>query len=438
MQRLTRAGVGLATMGLSLLGLGMAMGNLELLVFATMPLLLLALGLASRPDGGATGARTLSTRAPRRGDVVEVALRARPAPGTDILEVHAPLARGFSLDDGSNVSLHVGGEETTTRFRVRAHARGAHELPAVRAEAIDPRGLVAPQTQPIAPPETLNVTPRAFQADKLRRKIRGRARMMLADHAEARVGVGSTDFRELRDYVWGDAPRSINWKVTARRLSTRGRRGGRGQAPLVNEYEKEGRTTLLVLLDGGADMRVGSALETGLDHAVEASLATARLFLARGARVGAATFGARAPPPAPPDAGSSQLPSLERALSPGEADPDATPARVLSTLERHMAGARPALVVVTRVTPRRAPDLVELVRRVRILVRERALPLIVIDVRALELAPANAPGWKAARAIVEEEDARAARELAAAGARIVPWRPGKEDLRAALLRRGIA
>lgn len=439
MQKLTRAGVGLATTGIALLGLGMGMGNLELLALAAFPLLLLAYALASRPQGGATGTRALSTRAPRRGDVVDVDVRARHAPDADLMEVHAPIPDGFSLEEGSNVALFTAPGHAGARFRMRAHARGSHTMAPLRVETIDPRGILAPAIEDVTGSETVSVTPRAFHAEKLRRRIRGRA-ILLPDREEARMGVGSTDFRELRDYVWGDAPKSINWKATARRLSTRGGADRGGQTPLVNEYEKEGRTTVLVLLDGGAHMRVGTSLETGLDHAVEASLAAARLFLARGARVGAATFGARSAAHAPPDTGSGQIPRVERALSPGEPDDELTASRVLSSFERHLAGARPVLLIVTRVTPKRAPELAELVKRVRVLVRERrrGLPIYVVDVRALDLAPTPAPGWELARRIVALEDDAASRKLAAAGARIVPWSPGREDFRAALLRRSIA
>jgi uncharacterized protein (DUF58 family) len=265
--------------------------------------------------------------------------------------------------------------------------------------------------------------------------------MLLPDREEARMGVGSTDFRELRDYAWGDPPKSINWKATARRLSARGAAGDKGQAPLVNEYEKEGRSTVLILLDAGTHMRVGTTLETGLDHAVEASLAAARLFLMRGSRVGAATYGAKSAPPAPPDSGSGQVPGLERALSPGEPDADATAMRILSNLQRHLAGARPLLVVVTRITQDNVKDLAEMVRHARVLFGERGrrrTHVGVIDVRPLDLAPTPTAAWKAARAIVEAEDVRASRELAQGGARVVAWHPATEDFRTALLRREIA
>lgn len=440
MLKLTRAGVALATTGLSMLALGMGMGNLELLVLSGIPLLLVVASLAARDTGAPIGARTLSTRTPRRGDPFDVELRVKPHAASEIVEVHQPVPEGFSLLEGTNVALLSGASPGAARFRLRAHSRGAHVLGAATAEAIDPRGLVAPSSTELVKPESVHVTPRAMSAEKLRRRVRGKTKMLLADRQEVRLGAGSTDFRELRQYFWGDPPKSINWKATARRLSRLGRQGGVAQVPLVNEYEKEGRATVLILLDGSAELRVGTKLETGLDHAVEGALSAARLFLARGARVGAATFGAKAAAPAAPESGSGQMPTIDRALSPGEPDPDASPLAVLGTFERHLAGSRPIMLVITRLTPRNAGEVAELVRRVRALARERRrrAPIFVVDVRALELAPTPAPGWAAARAIVQAEDAAAAREVAQAGARIIPWHPAREDFRAALLRRAIA
>ena len=436
MLKLTRAGVSFATLGVTLLALGMGMGNLELLVVAAIPLLLLATSLAWRAEAAA-GARALSTRTPRRGDPIDVELRVRPGARNDVTEVHQPVPDGFSLQDGSNVALLAGEAPAAIRFRLRAHARGAHTLPAAVAESIDPRGLLGSRALELAKPESLQVTPRSLSAERLRRRVRGRARLLLPDRREARVGGGSTDFRELREYVWGDPPKAINWKATARRLSRAGRHANVPQVPLVNEYEKEGRATILILLDASAELRVGTKLETGLDHAVEGALSAARLFLSRGARVGAATFGARAAPPAAPDAGSGQMPSIERALSPGEPDADSSALAVLGSFERHLAGSRPILLVLTRLTPRNAPEIADLVRRLRALVRERRrrVSVFVVDVRALELAPVPAPAWDTARRLVEVEDAAAALEVAKAGARVVPWHPGREDFRAALLRR---
>jgi uncharacterized protein (DUF58 family) len=327
-------------------------------------------------------------------------------------------------------------------MRLRARSRGRFEIAPVTAEAIDPAGLLAPRAVEVAPSLEAIVAPRAHAISRLRTTGRRREAegLSLADHEETRLGVDSTDFRELREYAWGDQPNAINWKATARRLSAMGRRGGRQSQPLVNEYEKEGKRTVMVLLDGGASLRVGTSLETGLDHSVEAALGAARYFLARGARVGAATFGARAGAPAPPESGSGQAHGLERALSPGEVDAEATLPRTLRALAPHLAGAKPVLVVVTRVTPRNAAEIEEAARRFRILTdqRRKRLPLVLLDLRALDLAPTPGAAWTTAREIVEREDAAAARLVERAGARVVPFHPSTGDLRRALRQGGVA
>lgn len=438
--KLTRAGVALASAGFSLFGLGLSMGNLDLLLLGTFPLILLAAALAMRVAAAPAAARDVSTPSPRRGEAFGMALRIAPPAGGALLEAHAPLPDSFELEQGTNLVLLARAQPRSVAMRLRAHARGKHVLAPVEAEIIDPAGLAAPQRATLAPSVTIDVAPRRYNIQRTRARSARLESSTVAEEDEARLGVDSTDFRELRDYAWGDPPNAINWKATARRLSSLGRRGGGHAAPVVNEYEKEGRRTVLVLLDGGEPMRVGTTLETGLDHGVEGALAAAKYFLARGARVGAWTFGSASGPLAPPESGSSQVSGIERALSPGEPDPDLSLPLALRGLQPHLAGAKPFVIVITRVTPANADELVEAARRIRVLLaeRRRLLPLLVVDVRALDLAPAPSPGWAAARVLVEHDDRASARRVAETGARVVTWRPGQEDFRKALLRGGLA
>lgn len=434
MARFSRAGVAIATAGLGLLGLGMAVGNLALLALSAFPLTLLAYALATRPAELTRGERTLSTRTPRRGEPVEMILIAETPPGGPLVEIHAPLPSAASLDEGSNLVLHPGEGQHGTTVRFRVHARGGATLPPVRAESIDPLGLLAPRSRTLAPAEELRVVPRVFPSERVRRRGASMAQQARAQ----RLGVGSADFRELRDYAWGDPPKSIHWRATARRLSGRSGHGGAMSAPLVKEWDKEGRRSALVLLDGGDALRVGTSLESGLDLGVEAALAACRLLLDKGIKVGAATYGARASGPEPPESGEGQMPSLERALAPGEVDPLRTPSRVLLEVAPHLAGGMPVLVVVTRVTPANWRQLVEAGQRLRVMLREsrRRLPVYVVDVKALRLLPPRGDAWDAAARVVEKEDEAAARRVAASGIDVLPWRPS-EDLHALLAKRGI-
>lgn len=436
--RLTRAGVALTTSGFSLFGLGVAMGNLELLILGVLPLVLVGLALASRAPHPPRVVRTLSTRAPRRGEAFSMELRVEGVDEGALVEVHAPLPSTVTLEAGSNVALLA--EDARVAQSLRGHARGRQALATVRVESIEPTALLAPATTDGAPAEDLEVAPRSFVIKRIRARAARPAASQMPDRDASRLGIESTDFRELREYAWGDAPNAINWKATARRLSALGKRGGRMASPLVNEYEKEGRRTVLILLDGGAPLRVGTSLATGLDHGVEASVAAARFFLARGSRVGAWTYGARAGPVAPPEAGSGHAHSIERALSPGDPEPSATLPAALRQLHPHLVGTRPLVVVVTRLTPENADEIAEAASRLRALLgeRRRALPFFVIDVRALALAPTPDPAWRAARDLVSREDEEAARRLRRTGARVVAWRPGAEDFRRALMRGGLA
>ncbi|MEA3202332.1 MAG: hypothetical protein QOE90_3760 [Thermoplasmata archaeon] len=431
----SRAGVALATAGLGLLGLGMSVGNLSLLILSAFPLSLLAWSLATRPAGDITGQRALSTAAPRRGERVEMTIRTETPRAGDIIEVHAPLPESASLEGAdTNLAAHHGAGARGLVVGFRVHKRGPVMLPAVTAERIDALGLLAPRVGEVAPPLAMRVAPRGYPSERLRRKGAMALRVQ-----PTRLGIGSADFRELRDYAWGDPPKSIHWRATARRLSAAAGRGGAAAAPIVKEYDKEGRRAALVLLDGGESLRIGTSLESGLDHAVEAALAACRLLLAAGVRVGAATYHAKGATPEPPESGAGQMPQLERALSPGEPDPAAGPARALQQLTPHLRGMRPVVVVVTRVTPANAQGLAELAGQMRVLLRERAkrLPLVVLDVRALSLVPSRGEAWDAAAALVAREDGEAARRVEGLGARVLPWKPG-DDVHALLAREGIA
>ncbi|HEX2022423.1 MAG TPA: hypothetical protein VHH36_06900, partial [Candidatus Thermoplasmatota archaeon] len=199
--RLTRAGAALATAGLALLGLGMATANLELLVLSVLPLALVGHALAARSRRAPSGSRTVSTRTPRRGDPLDVEARVALPGASDLVEVHVPLPGPFALEQGTNLHLFAGKGERALRFRARSEGRGRHVLPPVTAETLDPSGLLAARASVLAPEETIEVTPRTYAG----RVVRGRAEAALQiERLRARTGVGSSDFRELRDYAWGD------------------------------------------------------------------------------------------------------------------------------------------------------------------------------------------------------------------------------------------
>jgi uncharacterized protein (DUF58 family) len=113
-------------------------------------------------------------------------------------------------------------------------------------------------------------------------RAQGPARaLLLGSHRSAHHGRG-LEFEEVRPYAAGDDPRSIDWRVTARR--------GRVHTKLFRE-ERERPVWLLVDLD--AAMYFGSRLQLKSMVAVRAAALLAWVAASGGDRVGAVVVNAR-------------------------------------------------------------------------------------------------------------------------------------------------
>lgn len=87
------------------------------------------------------------------------------------------------------------------------------------------------------------------------------------------------EFRDFREYLAGDDPRTIDWNVTAR--------FGR---PFVKNSEEERELSVVLLLDMSASQRFGSGKESKLELAQELTSLLALTALASGDKVGLLTF----------------------------------------------------------------------------------------------------------------------------------------------------
>jgi uncharacterized protein (DUF58 family) len=94
-----------------------------------------------------------------------------------------------------------------------------------------------------------------------------------------RVG-RSMEFDQVREYVTGDDPRTVNWKATARRRDL-----------MVNQFQEERSQPVYALIDMGRHMRSAFGGLTLLDHAINASLILLNTALIKGDRAGLITFG---------------------------------------------------------------------------------------------------------------------------------------------------
>jgi uncharacterized protein (DUF58 family) len=126
-------------------------------------------------------------------------------------------------------------------------------------------------------------------------------------------GVGA-EFESLREYLPGDAFRSVNWKATARR--------GR---MMVEQYDVERSQNVLVLLDAGRLMTPRIGPQRKFDYALTAGLSVASIAQAAGDNVGLTAFASKPLLSIAPRRGAAHVDALTRAsydLQPRLEEPD--------------------------------------------------------------------------------------------------------------------
>lgn len=103
-------------------------------------------------------------------------------------------------------------ERVTRHYKVRCMARGEHEFGPVDVQSGDVFGLFR-RSEAFATPETLIVYPRYVPIDQLGIT----ARQPFGDFkAMQQLATDPLRLRTIREYVYGDNPRHIHWKASAR------------------------------------------------------------------------------------------------------------------------------------------------------------------------------------------------------------------------------
>lgn len=92
----------------------------------------------------------------------------------------------------------------------------------------------------------------------------------------------NTEFDQIKEYVAGDDPRTVNWKATARRSRL-----------MVNTYQDEKSQQVYSLIDMGRVMKMPFEEMTLLDYAINASLVISNIAMLKYDKAGVITFSHR-------------------------------------------------------------------------------------------------------------------------------------------------
>lgn len=367
------------------------------------------------------------------GDVVDVTCNVVIKAGFGIVVLSQKLPYYFELVEGNNVQMiwkGPGQKSAVFSYKMRCSRRGGYVLDPVRWESRHFIGLTQSQAGQIeGTMAEFTVKPKILNVRRIR-GIVGLATSPMPVIDIAKIGVATTDFREIRNYVLGDPVKTINWKATARRASM-------GISwPLVNEYEVEGKKTVWIFLDGSFSMQVGTSIQNPFEYALEATNGVIYYYLDQGYRVGMYIYNHNGEL-FYPDAGKRQFNKLSRELiNLGTSEYEEGLPRAIDKCRRYILGYNPLCVVVTRLdggSPVSLIDGAKKLARLRGRMR-KGLPLMVISISGYHVIAPRGPYDEAAAKLRHLETRPLVRRLRASGSSVLEWNPRQTDFGSALLK----
>jgi uncharacterized protein (DUF58 family) len=257
----------------------LALGRPELVVVAAPLAVLVVAGLATARDPELAAEVAVDRERALVGDQLTVTLALTAGTRVERLEVLLVVPPGMEGPDGTSgawataVSL-AAGEERALPIRVTCRRWGAYWLGDVHLRAHDRFRLFTWERH-----LDRHAPLKVFPVPEALRALVAPAETQLptGSHVARQRGDG-IEFADLRPFLPGDRPRSINWRATARR-------GGL----MVNQRHPERATDVVLFLDSFLDVR-GPAGST-LDQAVGAAASLAAAYLRQRDRVGLVSFG---------------------------------------------------------------------------------------------------------------------------------------------------
>ena len=263
--------------------IGLLFGNMIFIYMGLIPLFLVLLGLLIDQPREVEIEREDLNKSVWTDDELDVNIKVKIKHGIGIVTLIDELPSTFELVEGNNFRVLWKGlseKERTFSYKVKCVKRGSYTLSNVKWESRHALGLKKEISGTCDTEVGLTVRPRTMEL----RKIRGKkdiASSLFPRADMSKIGVCTTDFKEIRDYQYGDPLSKINWKATARRVGM-----GGFATPLVNEYEYEGKKTVWIFLDASSSLEIGTSIDNAFEYALKSADAVTRYFTDRGYRVG--------------------------------------------------------------------------------------------------------------------------------------------------------
>ncbi|MBN2336395.1 DUF58 domain-containing protein [Candidatus Bathyarchaeota archaeon] len=279
---LTQDTIELVVTAVTFIVLGMFLGNLILISLGLTPIIFMATGLLIGQPRVVSVERQGKDIKVNVDDKVSDLLTVTIEGGPGLVTVSDILPGSFALDEGTNFKAFwkgLGPKTAEFSYMAVCAKRGYYDLREVAYEVRHPLMISSNVLGSLNAKRAVVVQPQPLFVRKIKNH-KSISRIPMPMDARFRFGIPTTDFREIRDYTAGDHYRSINWKASAKLLSSK------PGSFLVNEYEKEGKKQVWIFLDSAVHMALGTAVNNTMEYAIRATLGFTNFYIDRDCRVG--------------------------------------------------------------------------------------------------------------------------------------------------------
>ena len=445
---------------------GMVTGNMVLIYLGLIPLFFVVISLFIESPSELTVTPVDESISVEVDDELDVSRTVHVRGGWGLVTLGEELPPNFELVRGNNFQVFWKERQPTDiklSYRVKCPRRGSYRLDELNWEARHPMHMTPTLSGVFPTGQELIVKPKGLRIKRIRQQ-KIFTKIPMPAESRIKIGVPTTDFKELRDYNWGDSYKQINWKATARNFR------GIQHIPTVNEYEKEGRRLVFIFLDTSTSLGLGTDLRNSFEYAIQAVLGLSEFYLSRQCKLGLALYNSeRSVMPGvrtwrlsggrrEPDQGDSTVEPLSKVIGKGvllfpETGKiqqyrvhrmllDTEMASTYYTLDEavgyvkgHLHGTNPLFVIVTRVHDYNFEGLVSGLRELTKYTRKarRQSPnIMVVNVSGYGLAVRNREDETAAQLLEYQENAYL-NKLRSLGLMALNWHPTRQSITEVLL-----
>ncbi len=248
--------------------------------------------------------------------------------GVGVAKIYHEVGEGIEIIEGKNYSTAFifGFGKGSIRYKGRVRKIGKHNLSKLKV-VVESLSLSSEKAYEVDLNLEIEAKSRIF--GRRLKELRAKAKSVMVDIDRAKIGVPGTDFKEIREYNFSDPLKFINWKASARFGKL-----------MVNEFEKEGKKAVWIILDANDYM------EGFFDKALEVCSFLVSYYATRGNKVGLYALGKSNF--IYPDFGKRQVKKIFDYITSLEADGNESLDEAYEKMKKMLYIYEPLIYVITR------------------------------------------------------------------------------------------